>query len=107
MENKKLFLSDLSPLQFFKGLKVRVLTRSTSEYSQILNNTNHPMLLNSAEEYEKYIDSNLYRNEYHCNYEQIIKHEKEELKYQDIPYFTLLQMEILYMMVKIKPLIYP
>ncbi|WP_191092529.1 type 2 lanthipeptide synthetase LanM family protein [Francisella sp. SYW-9] len=87
MENKELFLSDQSPLQFFKGLRVRVLTRSTSEYAQILNNTNHPMLLNSATEYEKYIDSNLYRNEYHCNYEQIIKHEKEELKYQDIPYF--------------------
>ncbi len=55
IKKKEFLLSDLSPLRFFNGCETRIVFKNTSEYSQILYESNHPQLLVCPDKYRNYL----------------------------------------------------
>lgn len=84
LENKKLLLSEKSPLNFFKDTKIRCLLKGTQKYASILGFSNHPNYTK-----EMFCREKLFENiwAYPHMDKRIVFSEYNDLLYGDIPIF--------------------
>ena len=85
--NKEALLSKQSVLNLFEHVRTRILLRDNAAYDNILEDCYTPYRLTSEDLYNEKLDalSGMVENNEH--YKSVLKSEKEDLFYGDLPYF--------------------
>jgi len=87
IEKRDVLLSDDSPLSVFKNSKLRLVLRATSDYSKLLYESYHPLLLAKAEDRQKHLNWLEEIVEYLPHFKSVISHELHDLQECNIPIF--------------------
>lgn len=90
LKNRAMLLNkELSPINVFNNILVRVILRPTTHYAQLLQESYHPLLLNDSSKRKNHFQFLKKTIKISPEYKNIIKSEMLDLNKQNIPIFFL------------------